>query len=189
MRNHHPCSGCDRDINCAFCGVRLHPLSHRIKFCSRHCHMKSRAVPLEKRFWAKVDRRGPDECWVWKAGTNEAGYGRIRAGGVGSPDLMAHRYSWSLANGQEIPDGMFACHRCDNPPCVNPAHLFIGTPLDNIRDAIAKGRARYPEKRTHCSRGHEFTADNIYLLRDGGRRCRTCHRAHQRGLYHQRRAA
>ena len=99
--------------------------------------------PIEERFWEKVAKAGPDECWEWTAARAKvpgANHGRINAGGKGS-SLVASRVSWELHNGP-IPDGMAVCHRCDNPPCVNPAHLFLDTVLGNFNDMRAKGRNR-----------------------------------------------
>lgn len=96
---------------------------------------------LEDRFWSKVDTNGPifkgSPCWLWTAFVNKKGYGTIRIsrGSMG----MAHRVSWLLTYG-EIPNGLHVLHKCDNPPCVNPEHLFLGTALDNNRDREAKGR-------------------------------------------------
>lgn len=96
------------------------------------------------RFMSKVDIGGPtvshvanlEPCWLWTALTNSDGYGRMRVGGR---PLLAHRISWKIHNGP-IPAGMCILHRCDTPACVNPAHLFLGTQLDNIRDRDAKKR-------------------------------------------------
>ena len=93
------------------------------------------------RFWSKVDKRGPDDCWLWlgtKNLPNDCGmvYGNF---GVRSVSYRAHRFSWMLANGQ-IPNGLFVMHKCDVPLCVNPHHLFTGTAGDNNRDAMRKGR-------------------------------------------------
>lgn len=93
---------------------------------------------VEDRFWSNVDRTG--DCWIWIGSRLPSGYGRI--GGRG----YAHRVSWALANGP-IPAGMCILHRCDNPPCVNPSHLWIGTVADNMHDRDRKGRHRYGPNR------------------------------------------
>src|SRR6185503_13164373 len=90
---------------------------------------------LNPRFWAKVEQT--PTCWVWK-GAQTKGYGQFNASGRHG---YSHRFSWEWHFG-EIPKGMLVCHKCDNPLCVNPNHLFLGTQKDNIHDCISKGRAR-----------------------------------------------
>lgn len=92
------------------------------------------------RFWARVDICGEDECWEWQGAKSPGShnYGKLSAWGE-QASIYAHRVVWELENGQ-IPEGMFVCHTCDNPPCCNPDHLFLGTPKDNVQDAISKGR-------------------------------------------------
>ena len=93
--------------------------------------------PPEVRFWAKVKKAGPNDCWEWQAYTNTGGYGRFKAGG--NDILLAHRYSYELHHGP-IPDGSIVMHSCDNPPCCNPAHLSVGTHKENAADKVDKGR-------------------------------------------------
>ncbi len=101
-------------------------------------------LPPEKRFWPKVREGAPDECWEWQGSRLKTGYGQFAVSR--SRAALAHRMSWELANGP-IPDGMHVLHHCDNPPCVNPAHLFLGSNEDNIADRVAKGRS--PAGRHH----------------------------------------
>jgi hypothetical protein len=88
------------------------------------------------RYQAKVDCRGPDECWPWTAARFERGYGAFR---LGDKQKKAHRVGYELLVGP-IPSGQNVCHTCDNPPCQNPAHWFLGTHADNARDRQQKGR-------------------------------------------------
>lgn len=105
------------------------------RLAGQQLHMK----PIEARFWAKVHKHPGDGCWVWTASVIRSGYGRFGLQGAGARTVGAHRFSFELANGP-IPDGMCICHRCDNPKCVRPSHLFLGSFSDNTRDAINKGR-------------------------------------------------
>jgi hypothetical protein len=114
--------------------------------CRRRVGRRSRwgDHTLAERFWSKVDRRGPDECWVWTGAVDAHGYGRINVDGKST---KVGRVSLVLS-GVEVPTGLGALHTCDNPPCVNPAHLYAGTQRDNARDAIERGRFRLPHRRT-----------------------------------------
>lgn len=124
------------------------------------------------RFWAKVDRQGgPDACWIWLA-HRVHGYGRWRPKTPG-PTLPAHRFAFELLVGP-IPDGLQIDHLCRNPPCVNPAHLEVVTPLEN-QLRIPNGIIAINAAKTHCIHGHEFTPENTIVYADGRKRgCRTC---------------
>jgi hypothetical protein len=87
----------------------------------------------------RVEINPTTQCWEWQAGLTEKGYGNFAVDGH---PHKAHRVSYEQFNGR-IPDGMMVCHKCDNPVCINPTHLFAGEPLDNVRDMIAKGRAAW----------------------------------------------
>jgi len=114
-------------------------------------------------------------CLLWEGATVAGGYGVFsRAGKL----VLAHRVAWEEANGT-IPVGLHVCHTCDVPGCCNPAHLFLGTAVDNARDMVAKGRARgggfFSAAKTHCKRGHPFDEANT-RIDHGKRQCRICDR-------------
>jgi hypothetical protein len=98
--------------------------------------------PMEVRFWKFVNKLSEDECWNWTGNTMANGYGRFSIGKKAQGSDGAHRVSWRLANNQEIPKGIHVMHSCDNPTCVNPKHLSLGTPKENVQDMIRKGRKR-----------------------------------------------
>ena len=109
-------------------------LSEETKRRMRESQRKRHGDPV-KRFWSKVDKTDPNSCWIWTAYIGPRGYGRV--GWKGSPTARAHRVAYEITFGP-IPKGMIIMHTCDNKKCVNPAHLSLGTQLDNMRDAAIK---------------------------------------------------
>ena len=127
------CEGCDRPFEIQPCCIR--------SFCSRACYDESRQFTPE-RFWVRVDKRGPDECWPWTGGMDSGdGYGRAYDG---VRTRQAHDVAWELTHKRKIRRGKLVRHTCDNRPCCNPKHLLEGTVRDNVRDCIARGRDRKP---------------------------------------------
>lgn len=102
-----------------------------------HPKLRKKPQPVEPRFWAAVEKL-PSGCWVWTRSTVTSGYGSISVDGRGQ---RAHRVSWELHNGP-IPNGMDVLHKCDNKPCVNPSHLYLGTDVENQRDINERGPKR-----------------------------------------------
>ena len=102
------------------------------------------------RFWSKVDKDVPNGCWLWTGCKTRAGYGQIRISYdvARSKAVYAHILSWEMVNGP-VPKGMGICHSCDNPSCINPNHLFLGTQSDNINDSVEKGRFNRPFGEKH----------------------------------------
>lgn len=99
---------------------------------------------IEARFWPKVDKSG--DCWVWTASKYADGYGQFGISKLRKSNFRAHRVSWWIAHGEWPSEQMDLCHKCDNPACVNPDHLFVGDRTTNMRDASAKGRVKHGAK-------------------------------------------
>lgn len=110
-------------------------------------------MTLTERFWARVDQSG--DCWVWTRARSAAGYGQMSVDGRVE---YAHRIAWRLTEGL-IPPGFHVLHRCDNPPCVRPVHLFLGTNNDNVADMVQKRRNRVPHPSAGGSSNHQAKLD------------------------------
>lgn len=138
---------------CEICGKGFHLPPSRLlrgqgRFCSRDCKHVAQSGPqtdFATRFWAKVRKAGPDDCWEWIASRHTWGYGQIGTPGSSKP-IYAHRVSWEFTHGA-IPDGLFVLHSCDNPPCVNPRHLHLGTHDENMAEMRERKRGVEGAKR------------------------------------------
>ncbi len=136
----------DKLVVCSYCKNEFHPwvVSEKRgngKFCSRGCVTSNTNKVLAKKsieiFYKNVLMpNNKNECWIWQK-QKTSRYGKMTVNGIKS--IGAHRFSYEYFN-EEIPDGMFVCHHCDQPKCVNPKHLFLGTPQDNVDDKMRKGR-------------------------------------------------
>jgi hypothetical protein len=134
--------------NCIVCGKPFMSRSSVVaqgmgQCCSKSCSNRLRAIPPEQRFWAHVDKGNNDGCWEWTAARDKKGYGVFSI--PGRKQVFAHRYSYELAYGSVPPD-ILVLHHCDNPGCVRPTHLFMGTHADNMTDMVNKGRSLFGER-------------------------------------------
>lgn len=157
-----PCSGASRKrlvpCVCLTCGAGFEVKRSAFergegRYCSPPCYQESQRgerIPMTERFWSKVDKDGPvpphrpnsGQCWTWTGSRQPRGYGTF---GVGHKVELAHRISYRIEHGA-VPARLHVLHACDNPPCVRPSHLFIGTQTENMQDAWQKGRAKPPRQ-------------------------------------------
>lgn len=139
------------DLTCKTCGAVFTVPQYRKEtaiYCSSPCRAagvgKTKERPIEARFWEKVDKRGPDECWPWLGATTFYGYGVI---GEGRRKLIrSHRLSYEMHTGP-LSGTEVVRHTCDNPVCVNPHHLLKGSQKDNARDRVERGRQGCPPRK------------------------------------------
>jgi len=140
------CQQCGKPFLARLCIVR----DGYGKFCGKKCFYRHRWQAPEERFFSNINKSGPvpscdpslGPCWLW-TGRSRNGYGALYFYGR---ERMASAVSYELAHGQPIPDSRHVLHKCDNPPCVNPTHLYLGTPADNSRDKVSRGRQAWGEK-------------------------------------------
>lgn len=157
---------------CFECGTRYYRKPHddyrhwfTSKFCSRDC----RGAHDSGRLWSAVRiGLGVDDCWIWTSGKTTHGYGTVRG-------QLAHRAAWMREHGP-IPEGLGVLHRCDNPPCVRPDHLFLGTPKDNKADCVSKGRHAWGENFGTSKLTNEKAAEVKTLLSQGVGVCEVARR-------------
>lgn len=142
-----------------------------------------KARPADERFDEKVEIAKAGECWTWTASVDGKGYGQFCHAG-GKSTMRAHRFAYERAFGP-VPDGLLVCHTCDNRRCVNPAHLFVGSHSDNMKDMRRKGRGNSPPSngsgpRSLCPNGHAYTTENTHIVSRGTRQCIECRLAKER---------
>ena len=153
---------------CARCGGVFRDSPCKIKkrrYCSEHCRV---GRTVEERFWWHVVKAGPNDCWEWTGYRDQKGYGRIHGG---NGPTKAHRLSYEIATGIS-PGDRCVCHACDNPSCVNPAHLFLGTNAANVRNRVAKGRSsRKPRVVGEAHGRAKLRAAEVLKIRSDPRTC------------------
>lgn len=142
-------------------------------------------MTLAERFEAKIERIPFHTCWEW-VGANCRGRATMWMRSRGGPTYASH-VAFELSTGAPPPPGLYVLHRCDNPSCVNPDHLFLGTHADNMADAQRKGRLYVLPRmlKDVCIRGHRLTEESTRRLRRGGRICYECALIRNRAWYHR----
>ncbi len=159
------CSAASRAIHrtCERCGAPYLAGTSRIRYCSNECRL---AINWTAMFWSQVNRADSAGCWLWLGHRNTQGYGTFTwRTDLGRKTVRTHRFAWELSVGP-IPPGLHVLHRCDNPPCCNPAHLWLGTNDDNMADRDAKNRRVILRGEQHgCAVLKAESVDKIRALR------------------------
>lgn len=140
-----------------------HVQGQPVRFIRGHSGGRWALTTTADRIWSLVDAKGPDDCWPWIETAEEGTYGRLSVGGV---VVAAHRVAYELSHGP-IPAGQVVRHTCDNRPCCNPAHLVVGSQLDNMRDAVERGRLRRGSQKWNAKLD-EAKVREIHRLRAAG---------------------
>jgi hypothetical protein len=172
-------------VDCQACGQSFAPADLTRKFCSKRCANSrpesGRQRSSEEDFWDKVGEPNENGCRIWQGAEMNRGYGQFVMGGKVK---RAHQWSFFFANGHE-PEN-WVLHRCGVKLCVNPDHLYDGTPKDNALDGVRLGE-NYQANKTHCINGHEFDEKNTARSTSGQRVCRACSRERSRRHVERRR--
>jgi len=160
------CPDCSKILTYSIKGNFTRATKENWKCSSCGCKRKT---SISERFWSKVDKNGPipthcpelGRCWVWMGGKSSKGYGKFdpKCG-----EQLAHRYSYALFTNKIISKELCVCHHCDNPSCVNPNHLFLGTNQDNVNDKTNKNRNGAPKGELHHN--SKLTEENIKFIRN-----------------------
>lgn len=177
------------NMTCEACRTAFKTYTRKQRFCSKKCASAAKRVRIDaafvaRRFWAYVKKGdNVDDCWIWQGPKLvSGGYGVLQLGRTYKQ--RAHRVSYEIHHGH-LPSSAFVCHRCDNPPCVNPSHLFLGDAAVNNADKMSKGRwVDVYALRDHCSKGHAYTPENT-IMRGGHKICRQCKREHKLASHHR----
>ncbi len=161
-------------IRCGAVIVRAHKRRlGRAKYCTHACFhaglIEAANASYEQRFWSHVEKT--ESCWIWRGQIQPAGYGLFFRARPDGPrrDVQVHRLSYELATGHLPTSKEFICHHCDNPPCVNPAHLFIGSVMDNMADMRRKHRSAWGEHSGHA----KLSASDVRDIRQTAESSRT----------------